>query len=306
VLILKTIVDKIEALTQESGFIYTLALILMRDLFMRPEDIADTNPREHLNIQELTFLAGLLSKHPINFIVPTENESSNRFEATYQLFEELHNKYNESFLDQLAHMVKAPRQAETPEQNYRRVFGRGLTVAEAIFYSATGAYDFQYLEFAADKYRNDAVWIANHIGLSIDDMSMIARELKALHERKFNDLTSRRPREFSEMCTSALSVFCFDENDLQRFAPGMVRSFLKTFSLVPGSVNAKLQLPGQFNEFQPAPATLTGCCASITPQAHAPKPKPFERLSHNCHGVFSRSFPKQRSLSTYWASRMCR
>ena len=32
--LLKSVVEKIEALTREPGFIYTLALILMRDVFL--------------------------------------------------------------------------------------------------------------------------------------------------------------------------------------------------------------------------------------------------------------------------------
>lgn len=57
---LKTVLAKIESLTGEPGYVYTLALILMRDLFLAPDDIAEINPREYLNIQELTFLVGCL------------------------------------------------------------------------------------------------------------------------------------------------------------------------------------------------------------------------------------------------------
>jgi hypothetical protein len=116
---------RIEVLTREPGFIYTLALILMRDLFLSPEDIADINPREHLNIQEITFLVGLLVKTGIDFTLPTEDESSRRFEITYRLFEELHRKYHETFQEQLASNVKNGLRNETREENYRRIFGSG-------------------------------------------------------------------------------------------------------------------------------------------------------------------------------------
>src|SRR5450432_831038 len=48
--------------------------------------------------------------------------------------------------------------------------------------------------------------------------------------------------------------------------------------------------------FEPAPATLTGCCASVTPQAHALKPNPAKKPWHNCQKIFSHKFPKQHSL----------
>lgn len=249
---MKTITNSIEALTREPGYIYTLALILLRDLFVLPEEIADINPREHLNFQEITFLVGLLVKHAPDFTVPTEDESSKRFERTYRLFEELHKKHHEPFLEQLESLVKNGRGAETPKENYRRIFGAGTTMTEPIFYSASGAYDFQYLELAVEKYRNDAPWIQEHIGVDVGDMAKIARELKSLHERRFNALFSSPPSEFAQMCEAGLSVFCFEEKELQQFGPA-VKPFLATFSLTPGAANAKLEFPGQYNQLQSKP-----------------------------------------------------
>ena len=249
---MKTITQKIEDLTQEPGYIYTLALILLRDLFMLPEQIADINPREHLNIQELTFLVGLVVKHPINFTVPTEDESEKKFESTYQLFEELHKKYHEPFIKEIAKNFEHGLQTETPQENYRRIFGAGLIAAEPIFYSASGAYDFQYLEFAIQKYLHDAPWIDEHIGVDVLTMTEIAREFKRLHELKFNHLIEQLPDEFSERCKAGLSVFCFEEKDIERFGT-RIRPFIKAFSLTPGTVNLNLQLPGQYNELQAKP-----------------------------------------------------
>ena len=244
--------DKIEALTRETGFIYTLALILMRDVFLSPEDIADINPHEHLNIQELTFLVGLFVKARVDFTLPTEDESSKRFQTTYLLFEELHRKYNEPFLEHLNQNITNGLGKETPRENYRRIFGSGPMASEPIFYSATGAYDFQYLEFAVDKYRNDSCWIRENAGISVEEMADIARELKGLQELKFNALPSSPPADFSGMCRSGLSVFCFEERDMERFGSAAA-AFLRVFALAPGTANAKLQLPGQYNELQSKP-----------------------------------------------------
>jgi hypothetical protein len=250
---MKVVVEQIEELTKKPGFIYTLTLVLMRDLFLQPHEIADINPRDHLNIQELTFLSGLLVKNPIEFSIPSQDESSGRFDQVYDLFEDLHQQYNRNFLDELGKAMANPQSTETREQNYRRVFGAGLNVAEAIFYSATGAYDFQYTEFASEKYRNDATWINEHIGVDIETMGAIAHELKGLQELKFNNLI-RQPRgDFADFCGKALSIFCFEGNDLQRFGPHAVEAFLRAFSITPGSANNKLELPGQFNELHAKP-----------------------------------------------------
>ena len=230
---MKTVIQKIEALTREPEYIYTLALILLRDLFMPPEGIADLNPHEHLNFQEIAFVVGLLVKNPIDLTVPTEEDSEKRFEETYRLFYELHKKYHEPFIEEIANIAKGGFKNETRQENYRRVFGAGLTMTEPILYSASGAYDFQYLEFAVDKYRRDAGWIHEHMGIDISEMATIARELKALHERKFNGLPGSRPADFSDLCRVALSVFCFEDGDLQRFGNTASAAFISAFTLEP-------------------------------------------------------------------------
>jgi hypothetical protein len=126
-------------------------------------------------------------------------------------------------------------------------------MTEPILYSASGAYDFQYLEFAVDKYRRDAGWIHEHMGIDISEMAMIARELKTLHERKFNGIFSSRPTDFSDFCRAALSVFCFEDADLQRFGNTTSAAFISAFTLEPGQVNSGFERPGQYNQLQSKP-----------------------------------------------------
>ena len=249
---MKEIIAKIEALTREPGFIYTLALIMLRDLFYAPEDAADKNWHEHLNFQELTFLAGLLVKHEIDLTVPTEEESGKRFEEIYRLFDELHKAHSAPFVEMLKDHLEGRKRFEDPEQDYRRIMGAGSMVTEPIFYGGSGAYDFQYLDFAVDKYQQDAEWITRHIGIAVPEMSNIARELKALNEHKFNTRPARS-RSFAEICSAALSILCFEERDLRHFGDDKVKAFIKAFSLTPGDFNGKLDFPGQFNQLQSNP-----------------------------------------------------
>lgn len=250
---MKTIINKIETLTKRPGFIYTLAFILARDLFFSPADAADINWRDHLNFQELTFLSGLLVKSELNLDVPTEAESADWFKQTYQLFDELHKKHHEHFYEQLEDRIKKGIRPTDPVKDYRQTFGSGTMMTEPIFYGGSGAYDFQYLEFAARKYAADSHWIRGQMGIDIPDMAQICRELKSLHERKYNSQPLIKRREFSKLCTAALSIFSFVAADLRKFRTDVVEAFLKTFSLIPGKANSNLQLPGQFNELQSHP-----------------------------------------------------
>jgi hypothetical protein len=250
---LKAIVKKIEALTGEPGFIYTLSLILLRDLFFTPEEVADIDWTDRLNFQEITLLVGLLVKKKIDLTIPTEEESAERFERIYQLFLDLHKEHHKYFTEQLADKAKRDPGTEMAEENYRRTFGAGAMMTEPIFYSGSGAYDFQYLDFAIDKYRDDAAWIYERVGVDVFDMCRISRELKRLHEHKYNARAAWPRGNFSELCSAALSVFCFEEKDLQQFGTDTVTAFVNAYSLVCGEANANLELPGQYNQLQSNP-----------------------------------------------------
>jgi hypothetical protein len=250
---LKTVIDKIEALARQSGFIYAFSLILLRDLFFSPEDAANINWHEHLNFQEITFLGGLLVKGEIDLRIPDEADSAGWFGETYRLFEGLHKEHHEYFFDQLRKRVNDGVIPADRTEDYRRTFGSGTMMTEPIFYGGSGAYDFQYLEFAARKYAADSQWIHEQIGIDIATLGQISRELKNLHEHKYNSHAPIKRGDFSKLCAASLSVFSFEEADLQKFGSDAIEAFLAVFSLIPGRVNSSLELPGQFNELHSRP-----------------------------------------------------
>ncbi len=119
---MKAVIDKIESLTRQPGFIYTLALILLRDLFFAPDEVAEIDWHDHLNFQEITFLTGLLVKSEISLSIPVEEDSAQLFEETYRLFDQLHKKHHEHFIKELEKRVETGMRVEDPESDYRRVF----------------------------------------------------------------------------------------------------------------------------------------------------------------------------------------
>ena len=63
------IIEELEHLAQEPGYIYSLAFIVRHDLFLNAEQAADVNWRERLSFQELSFVLGLLVKRDIDLAV---------------------------------------------------------------------------------------------------------------------------------------------------------------------------------------------------------------------------------------------
>jgi len=250
---LKGTIARIEALVQEPGYVYTMAIILLRDLFFNPEEVADINWQEHLNFQELTLLAGLLVKRPIDLTMPSAEESAKRIERTYELFLELHQKHAQRFAKRLEDYISRKDSQDSMEEGYRSMFGAGAMMAEPMWYSGSGAYDFQYLSFAIKKYQSDESWILQHVGIDVTLMSHIAAELKKLNERKFANRPRLEARDFSVVCEFALSVFCVDRKELAQIAGDKAGAFVTAFSLTPGEVNGELTLPGQYNVLQARP-----------------------------------------------------
>lgn len=248
----RQIVGQIEAVVKEPGFIYALTFILMRDTFFAPEEVADISWSEHLNIQELTFLVGLFFKHELSLDIPMESDPERQVAQIDSLFSALHRTHTGGLMENLLEREAGSRTGESAEETYRRIFG-GAAMTEPIFYSGSGAYDFQYLEFAANKYREDSDWITSHTGIDVPIMALIARELKKLSERKFMSRLDRKGSTFADICQMALSILCFERDDLSQFGEENVTTFIRMFSFAPGLANQKLELPGQYNQLHSHP-----------------------------------------------------
>ncbi len=238
------IIADIEALTQEPGFLYSLALILRRDLFLDPEEVADIDWRSRLSFQEVSFLAGLMAKHRIDTeALPTEEAFGDHGKRLYGLFEELHYAYTRPTFEK---MLKAHGNPQAPQQSTEEFFADGNLMTEAIFYAGSGAYDFQYLELGAKRYRRDEEWMRTNKGFTFDEIVPIVRHIKKHSEMRWRE-SMEADRGFPEQCRAALEVFCVRENELD--APeGLASAFLATFSNVPGDGNnPNLHVPGDYN-----------------------------------------------------------
>jgi len=93
----KSIVQQLEDITKERGFVYTLAIISLQNFFHDPEDAADIDWRSKLSFQEISFLAGLMVKDNILLELPTEEACRKQVESVTQLFQSLHDSYSKPF-----------------------------------------------------------------------------------------------------------------------------------------------------------------------------------------------------------------
>ena len=212
--------EELEQLVQEPGYVYTLAFIARHDLFLAPEEAADINWRERLSFQELSLVLGLLVKRVFDTdILPTQSDSERQIARTYELFERLHGTFFEDYSSLLTQQAKRVSLAgdEHIEVSPRipDFFGSGSFMTEPIFYGGSGAYDFQYREFAMLKYQFDEEWIQSNVGTNISDMITISTSLKRIAEDK--NFRTQFEGTFKDSCRECLSIFSFTRDDLGNF-----------------------------------------------------------------------------------------
>ena len=70
------IIEKLESLTKEEGFLYSLSILLVKDFFLNPEEYIDVKWKEKLSFQEASFLIGLMVKHKIDLSVVPEQKKT--------------------------------------------------------------------------------------------------------------------------------------------------------------------------------------------------------------------------------------
>lgn len=243
---------EIAELAQEPGFVYSLAMLLARDLFYDPAEAADIDWSARLSYQEFTFLAGLLVRESISLDHPTEEDVEAHMKRCDDLFEELHASFGAVFFERLqAIMAAGPGSSDTATQESREFFGDGEMMIEPIVYGGSGAYDFQYVELVRRRYARDNAWLVEHKGFTADVMATIADALKDAAA------VTKAPTSFDELLDETLNVFCFRADQLPADAPER-DAFISAFSLQPGTVNGDLTTPTEYNAVASRPLIVLG------------------------------------------------
>ena len=241
-----SIIEDLERLSQEDGFIYTFCHLVLRALWMSLDEIADIDWKQRLNVQELSLLLGLMVKHPLSLaLVPSEETAHKQAEVASGLLEELHRAQLFSTSAAAESHQNAHEWVAEVGRYYDDWMASGRGMVEPIFYGDDGAYDFQYLEMAKKRYRNDEPWIQERLGTSWESVLEVAEQLKGLAQTRAGriDPTSTF-QEISSQCLAALS---FTPEDISNVNQDAVESFIEAFALAPGEVNLEFHAVGAYN-----------------------------------------------------------
>lgn len=225
--------------------------MMINDLFIPVEEYAHADWWDKLAYQEFSYLFGILIKNKLDTtIIPKEEDARVYLKNTYKLLKELHSYYGmKSFESMMAEAMVNKEKGLPPEKS--RILNSKEAIIESVFYSDSGAYDFQYWESARKRYKKDDEWIKKHLGFSINDAVELSKQAKELCQKKGND--RKNIKDFPSFCKWALDVFSFEISDIS-LMDKVKRRLLYRFSVTPGkSINANLKYPNNFNELEIKP-----------------------------------------------------
>lgn len=248
---MQKIINEIESLTREKGFIYSLALIVYQDTFFDAEEAADIDWSSRLTFQELSFLIGLTIKSSIKVELIGEEEVQSHIEKVYRLFQKLHNSYMKSMPETFSRVENDKSICDDMELSQKAIFHTKDAMAESIFYGDSGAYDFQFNNFSKLRYQQDLEWIKTNKGFEVETACNVFKELKKQTIER--NLKRTKTKDFECFIKETLSIFCFTFEDLNQYPKEEVSRIFKAFSCEPGDVNKSLNCPGEYNVFNSHP-----------------------------------------------------
>lgn len=199
------VIRDIKNLINAKGYIYALCMILFEDFHIDPEKLHKIDFIKRLNENEASLLLGFVIQSEINFSTPdTSQDLIQLKQKTYELMEELHDSFNILFVEKLQKSLEKEHKKEMFRKERKDFFGKGDMLAEPIFYSGTGVYDFQFLDFLEKKYKYDKQWLLEKKKFDIDQAKNIVVQIKNIFQEKSKKvrlygLTEKLPQLVEEM-----------------------------------------------------------------------------------------------------------
>jgi len=199
------VINDIKKLVGTKGYVYSLCMILFEDFHIIPEEIHKTDTRSRLSTKEASLLLGFLIQNEIDFSTPdTPQDLIALKQKTYELMQKLHDSFMVPFFEKLQESIKKEHKIEDYRKEQKEFFGKGDMLTEPIFYSGTGAYDFQYLDFLERKYKYDKEWLLKNKNFDIEKSKNIPIRIKTILQDKSQkvrlyNLKEKMPQMIEEM-----------------------------------------------------------------------------------------------------------
>ena len=199
------VIGDIKNLVNAKGYIYALCMIMFEDFHIIPEELHEMDYVKRLSTKEASLLLGFVIQSEIKFSTPdTPQDLIQLRQKTYDLMEELHNSFSTLFIEKVKKSLEEDQKKEEFRKEQKDFWGKGNLLTEPIFYSGTGVYDFQFLDFLERKYKYDKQWLLEKKTFDIEQAKNIVTQIKAVLQEKskkvrFYGLKEELPQVIKEM-----------------------------------------------------------------------------------------------------------
>lgn len=169
----REVLAELQALCTSPGYLHAVAALCFRDnMLIYEERVTEADMRDwfdpsRLIRTEINTLLGLMLKAPIDWTLPNQDVLGEYVSTSDRLLQELHDTMSGAF--SLGEALAARERGED-----HNPFDSGNAMREPIFYAAESAYNFQYVDLAAQRYAADAEWLQANVGFTIKQASAVA------------------------------------------------------------------------------------------------------------------------------------
>jgi hypothetical protein len=177
---------ELQTLAAEPGYIHAIAFLCFRDNAigfegkLNAENLAKMYSPERLVRTEISTLIGLLVKNDIDLFLPQPDQLQKMIDRTDQILKELHEAMVAPASKVISNAIKRGESINP--------FSRGDVLREAIFYCGESAYDFQFRDFALEKYKTDDDWLKSKKGFSISDLTTFAHGISRISKNAISNV----------------------------------------------------------------------------------------------------------------------
>lgn len=307
------ILAELRQLCRTPGFAHVIAHVIVRDNFvfyqdeMKPEDMAHLFGFKRLIRTEVATLIGYMIQGGVEVFDLMPGDPSALLAKVEALLEELHRRLSwPMFGAGLENFITAREQVET--------------LREPIFYGGESAFNFQYRDFAVEKYRGDDTWLEANCGFTIADAAAIVDACLALTEEQVTARWKAVDRD-NPSTWSLLPGFIVSKADLvarSSVAEEKAGAVIAAFSIPLGD-NAEFVALNDYNRAVSAPLIALGEDRYAVLQHYAPvealyeapmywmfTDKAYRATAATHRGDFTEAFTHQRLIDVFGAANVHR
>jgi len=207
------ILIELNELASSVDFLEVLLIISNTHLNCPADELATRDLKSVLNENEVTFLFGIWMKNL--------SKKQQGFTDKKKIAQRVHTLMDEFHLTFLPNFPKVDSKLSFHELSVKNP----EMIKETIFYSGTGAYDYQMVKFLETKYQNDKVWLKENQSFILEQAGKLFNYIKTaltvkLNTKEFSDLTDLYSISFNNYVfkkypefKSILDQFSFNLNE---------------------------------------------------------------------------------------------